>query len=57
MLARCIKDAEIVAFPEFGTEAVRKLTIENFPAVVILDIHGGDYYETARQSYLKTAES
>lgn len=56
MLARCIKDAEMVAFPELGTEAVRKLTIERFPAVVILDAHGGDYYETARQSYLKTVE-
>lgn len=57
MLARCIKDAEMVAFPELGTEAVRKLTIENFPAVVILDAHGGDYYETARQSYLKSVEA
>ena len=57
MLARCVKTAEMVAFPELGTEAVRKLTIENFPAVVILDAHGGDYYETARQSYLKSIET
>lgn len=57
MLARCVKDAEMVAFPELGTEAVRKLTVENFPAVVILDTHGGDYYETARQSYLKSLET
>lgn len=57
MLARCIKDAEMVAFPELGTEAVRKLTVENFPAVVILDAHGGDYYETTRQSYLKSLET
>jgi len=56
MLSRCIKAAEMVAFPELGTEAVRKLTVENFPAVVILDAYGGDYYETARQSYLKTVE-
>lgn len=56
MLARCIKAAEMVAFPELGTEAVRKLTIKNFPAVVILDAHGGDYYATARQSYLQSVE-
>ena len=52
MLARCIKEAEVIAFPELGTEAVRKLTVENFPAVVILDTVGGDYYETARKAYL-----
>lgn len=55
-LARCIKDAEMIAFPELGTEAVRKLTIENFPAVVILDAHGNDYYETARRSYLESVD-
>lgn len=57
MLARCIKSAEVIAFPELGTEAVRKLQVENFPAVVILDTHGGDYYETARQSYLNSVEN
>lgn len=56
MLARCIQSAEVIAFPELGTEAVRKLQIENFPAVVILDTHGGDYYESARQLYLDSVE-
>ena len=54
MLARCIKEAEVIAFPDLGTEAVRKLTVENFPAVVILDTVGGDYYETARKAYLSS---
>jgi len=57
MLARCIKQAEVIAFPELGTEAVRRLEIERFPAIVILDSVGGDWYETARQAYLKSAES
>lgn len=57
MLARCIKEAEVIAFPELGTEAVRKLRVENFPAVVILDSHGNDYYESARQAYLKSIET
>ncbi len=53
LLSRCIKSAEIVAFEDLGTEAIRKLYIEDFPAVVINDCHGGDYYESARTSYLK----
>lgn len=57
MLARCIKEAEVIAFPDLDTEAVRKLRVENFPAVVILDSHGNDYYETARQAYLKSMET
>lgn len=52
MLARCIKASEVIAFDDLGTEAIRKLYVENFPAVVIYDCHGGDYYESARRSYL-----
>ena len=52
LLSRCIKSAEVIAFEDLGTEAVRKLYVENFPAVVINDCHGGDYYESARNAYL-----
>ena len=52
LLSRCIKSAEVVAFEDLGTEAVRKLYVEDFPAIVINDRHGGDYYETARAAYL-----
>ena len=52
LLSRCIKSAEVVAFDDLGTEAIRKLYVENFPAVVINDCHGGDYYESARKAYL-----
>ena len=52
MLSRCIKSAEVIAFDDLGTEAIRKLHVVDFPAVVIYDCHGNDYYEMARQAYL-----
>ena len=52
LLSKCIKSAEVIAFEDLGTEAIRKLYVENFPAVVINDCHGGDYYISARESYL-----
>lgn len=55
LLSRCIKSAEVVAFEDLGTESIRKLYVEDFPAVVINDSYGGDYYDTARRSYLEQA--
>jgi len=48
-LSRCIKESEIVAFPDAGPEALFKFTVENFPAVVINDVHGNDYYEMVKK--------
>ncbi len=45
LIARCITAAEVVAFPELGAEAVRKLTVKDFPAIVAIDAHGGDLYK------------
>ena len=56
LLSRCIKSSEVIAFDDLGTEAIRKLEIENFPAVVINDSHGNDYYETARTNYLQSIQ-
>ena len=53
LLSQCIKSSKVIAFEDLGTEAIRKLYVENFPAVVINDCHGGDYYESARELYLK----
>lgn len=44
LLAKSIKHQEIVAYEDLGPEAIRKLTVENFPAVVINDMYGGDLY-------------
>lgn len=43
-LNKTVTDAQIVAFEELGPEAVYKLTVEHLPAVVINDVHGGDWY-------------
>lgn len=51
LIARSIKQAEIVAYPELGPEAIRKLTVEDFPVTVINDIYGGDLYEAGLKQY------
>lgn len=51
LIARSIKSSEIVAYEDLGTEAIRRLTVENFPVFVINDIHGGDLYEEGTAQY------
>ncbi|MBM4085743.1 MAG: Fe-S-containing hydro-lyase [Planctomycetes bacterium] len=45
LLAKTVKKAEIVAYEDFGAEAIRRLTVENFPAVVVNDVLGNDLYK------------
>jgi fumarate hydratase subunit beta len=47
LLARCVKVAELIAYADLGPEAVRRLVVEQFPAVVVNDAHGADLYEMA----------
>ena len=54
LLAQCIKKAEIVAYEDLGAEAIRRLEVENFPVVVIIDSEGNNLYETGRACYLET---
>ena len=56
LLSKCIKKAEIVAYEDLGAEAIRKLEVEDFPVVVIIDSEGNNLYETGRQEYLKSLE-
>ena len=44
LLARHITAAEVIAYPELGPEAIRRLTVDKFPAIVIYDAHGGDVF-------------
>ena len=44
LLSKCIKASEIVAYEDLGTEAVRKLTVEDFPCIVVIDSNGNDLY-------------
>jgi fumarate hydratase subunit beta len=51
LLSKCIKKSEVIAFDDLGPEAVRKLEVENFPAIVINDIHGNDLYDGEIKKY------
>ena len=51
LLAACIKSAEVIAYHDLDSEAVRRLEVKNFPAIVVNDIHGNDLYEEGRQRY------
>jgi fumarate hydratase subunit beta len=52
LLADCIKAAEIIAFEDLGPEAIRRLTVENFPVAVIIDSRGNNLYQLGREAYL-----
>ena len=51
LLAEAVKEAEVVAFPEFGPEAIYKLTVENFPVTVVIDSQGNDLYKIGKEKY------
>jgi len=53
LIANTIKECEIIAFEDLGPEAVRKLTVVDFPAVVVIDGEGNNLYETERKKYQK----
>lgn len=52
LLSKCIKKAEVVCYEDLGAEAIRRLEVENLPAVVIIDSQGNNLYELGRQQYL-----
>ena len=54
LLSQCIKKAEVIAYPDLGPEAVRRLYVENFPVTVIIDSEGNNLYEIGRQNYLNS---
>lgn len=47
LLSDCIREAEVIAYADLGPEAVRRLVVEGFPAVVVNDTAGNDLYEMA----------
>ena len=56
LLSKCIKKAEVIAYEDLGAEAIRRLEVEDFPAIVIIDSEGNNLYETGRAAYLATQE-
>jgi len=51
LLAQHIRKAELIAYEDLGTEAIRVLTVEDFPVMVINDCQGGDAYEDAKSRW------
>lgn len=51
LLSQCIKKSEIIAYEDLGTEAIRKLKVENLPVITVIDCEGNDLYETAASQY------
>ncbi len=53
LLAASIQEAKVIAYPELGTEAVWRLVVKDFPAIVANDVHGGDAFQQGRERYRK----
>ncbi|NLL66346.1 MAG: Fe-S-containing hydro-lyase [Clostridiaceae bacterium] len=51
LISSCIKKQEIIAFEDLGTEAIRRLEVENLPCVVIIDSNGRDRYKEGQEKY------
>ena len=51
LIARSIKQVEVVAYEDLGPEAIRRLTVEDFPAIVANDALGGDLFEQGKAEY------
>lgn len=55
LLSQHIESAEVIAFEDLGTEAIRRLVVRDFPAIVVNDVEGNDLLEEGRQQY-RTSE-
>lgn len=53
LLSKCIKKSEVIAYDDLGTEAVRRLEVENLPVITVIDCQGNNIYETAVREYEK----
>ena len=53
VLSQFVKTLEIVAYEDLGTEAIRRLEVEAFPAIVVNDAHGGDLYLDGAKAYAR----
>ena len=51
LLAQCVKEAEIIAYPELGAEAVRRLHVEKMELICVNDIWGNDLYQNGQKTW------
>ena len=54
LLSKCIKKAEVIAYDDLGAEAIRRLEVEDFPVVVVIDSEGNNLYEKGKADYLSS---
>ena len=54
LIAKCVKSAEIVTYEDLGSEAIRRLEVEDLPIVVVIDSEGNNLYETGQNAYLES---
>jgi fumarate hydratase subunit beta len=51
LLSKAIDASEVIAYDDLGTEAIRKLTVKDFPAIVVIDSTGRDLYKESLKEY------
>lgn len=54
ILSKCITSSEVIAYDDLGTEAIRRLHVENFPVIVVADSKGNNLYATAAEAWKRT---
>lgn len=53
LLSKCIRSSEVIAYEDLGTEAIRKLEVQDFPVIVVIDSEGRNLYEMAAKQYAR----
>lgn len=56
LLAKCVKECELIAYEDLGAEALRRLYVEDMPLFVIIDCQGNNLYESGRRNYLSSRD-
>jgi fumarate hydratase subunit beta len=56
LLAKSIKQVEVIAYEDLGAEAILRLNVENFPAIVVNDIYGDDLFEQGKAKYQRVSQ-
>lgn len=54
LTSKCVKSAELIAYEDLGSEAIRKLYVENLPLIVVIDSMGNNFYEIGKTQYLNS---
>jgi len=54
LISKCVKKAEIVTYEDLDSEAIRRLEVEDFPVIVVIDSEGNNLYEQGQKAYLES---